>query len=398
MSRSGPNYLRYVANGLLALFVLDRLLKLTAVIHFFRFRRTPPRAPQSWPSVTLLQPITRGVSGLPNNLRSRAVLDYPGEIQYLFICDAHDREAQAVCAALLAEFPMLEAEIVLVEAKEDAVASKIEKLLAALPRAAGEVFWFIDDDIALRPLALRIMIPPLFQPGVGTVFGLACYTNWRTIWSSLMSIFVNANALLSYIPATYLTEPFTITGHCFALRREVFQRAGGFDGLERRVDDDHELARRVRKIGLRSVQTPMIYDVDNHFNSWHAYTKQMKRWFIFPRQTLAPFLTPWEQVVTFLGSIGQLFPCLLALLFICTLKGSAFRALATSLGCFGAIYALCELCYLKRRTPLRRWPLLPIVALLSPVQILWALLSNEEIEWRGQRLRIHVGGEMEVLL
>jgi ceramide glucosyltransferase len=385
-----------VANSLLALFVLDRLLKLAAVIHFFR--RTPPRAPQMWPSVTLLQPITRGVSGLPNNLRSRAVLDYPGEIQYLFICDTDDREAQAACAALQAKFPILEIEIVLVEAKgKDAVASKVEKLLAALPRATGEVFWFIDDDIALRPLALRIMLPPLFQPGVGAVFGLPCYTNWRTVWSSLMSIFVNANALLSYIPATYLTEPFTITGHCFALRREVFQRAGGLEGLERRIDDDHEMARRVRKIGLRIVQTPMIYDVDNHFNSWQAYTKQMKRWFIFPRQALAPSLTRWEQIVTFLGSIGQLFPCLLALLFVCTLKGSAFRALATSLGCFGAIYALCELYYLKGRMPLRRWPLLPIVALLSPVQVLWALLSNEEIEWRGQRLRIRPGGKMEVL-
>src|SRR5690348_17460807 len=103
MSRSGLDSLRYVANSLLALFVLDRLLKLAAVIHFFR--RTPPRAPQTWPSVTLLQPITRGVSGLPNNLRSRAVLDYPGEIQYLFICDADDREAQATYAALQAKFP-----------------------------------------------------------------------------------------------------------------------------------------------------------------------------------------------------------------------------------------------------------------------------------------------------
>jgi ceramide glucosyltransferase len=396
MSRSGPDSLQYVAKSLLALFVLDRILKLAAVIHFFH--RTPPRALQTWPSVTLLQPITRGVSGLPNNLRSRAVLDYPGEIQYLFICDADDKEAQATCAALQAKFPMLEIEIVLVEAKgKDAVASKVEKLLAALPRATGKVFWFIDDDIALRPLALRIMIPPLFQPGVGAAFGLPCYTNWRTVWSSLMSIFVNANALLSYIPATYLTEPFTITGHCFALRREVFQRAGGLDGLERRIDDDHEMARRVRKIGLRIVQTPMIYDVDNHFNSWHAYIKQMKRWFIFPRQALAPSLTQWEQIVTFLGSIGQLFPCLLALLFICTLKGSAFRALATSLGCFGAIYALCELCYLKRRMPLWCWPLLPIVALLSPMQVLWALLSNEEVEWRGQRLRIRPDGNMEVL-
>lgn len=62
-----------------------------------------------------------------------------------------------------------------------------------------------------------------------------------------MSVFVNANALFSYIPITYLTEPFTVTGHCFALSRETFADVGGFTDLERRVDDDHEIARRVRK-------------------------------------------------------------------------------------------------------------------------------------------------------
>ena len=44
------------------LFCLDRLLKLAAVVHFFRRRR--PAAPPFWPSVTLLQPITRGAHGL----------------------------------------------------------------------------------------------------------------------------------------------------------------------------------------------------------------------------------------------------------------------------------------------------------------------------------------------
>jgi len=41
--------------------------------------------------------------------------------------------------------------------------------------------------------------------------------------------------------------------------------------------------------------------------------------------------------------------------------------------------------------------LLPIVALLTLLQVLWSLLSNEEIEWRGQRLRIRRGGIFEVL-
>jgi ceramide glucosyltransferase len=395
MKRPHPNVLDRFAYSLAVLFALDRFWKLAAVIHFFR--RPLPSVPTAWPSITLFQPITRGVSGLSTSLRSRAKLDYPASIQHLLICDAHDSELQAECRALLTEFPALQAEIVLVETNAASVASKTEKLLAAIPYATGEVFWFLDDDVALRPLAARILIPFLYLPQVGAVFGLACYTNWRTLWSSLMSGFVNANALLSYIPISYLTEPFTITGHCFALKREIFQNAGGFEGMEHRIDDDHELARRVRQLGLRCVQTPMIYDVDNDFDSLQSYTRQMKRWFIFPRQAMLPFLTPWEQAISLLGSISNLLPGLLALLALCTWRRSTFLVLITSLSLFNAIYGLCQVCYLKRRMPLRRWPLLPIVALLTPLQVLWALFSNEEIEWRGQRLRIRRGGKMEVI-
>jgi ceramide glucosyltransferase len=167
--------------------------------------------------------------------------------------------------------------------------------------------------------------------------------------------------------------------------------------MEQRIDDDHELARRVRQFGRRCVQTPMIYDVDNDFESLRSYIRQMKRWFIFPRQTMLPFLTPWEQAISLLGSISNLLPGLLALLALCTWRRSAFRALITSLSLFNAIYALCQVCSLQRSMPLRRWPLLPIVALLTPLQVLWALFSNEEIEWRGQRLRIPRGSKMEVM-
>ncbi len=391
--QSGINRL---ASSLLTLFALDRLLKLAAIIHFFH--RPPPPAPESWPTITLFQPITRGVSGLSGNLRARVLLDYPIAIQHLWICDAQDKVAQEQCKALLAEFPRLHAQLLLVEAAGGrAVASKIEKLLAALPHATGEVFWFLDDDVAPRPDAARQLLSYLFQPQVGAVFGLACYTNWRTPWSSLMSAFVNANALLSYVPLTYLTEPFTITGHCFALRREVFEQTGGFSGMERRIDDDHEIARSVRKLGLCNLQTPVIYDVDNDFTSWQAYSKQMKRWFIFPRQAMLPFMSPREQAMSLLGSLGQFLPPMLLLLLLFTWRCSVFRALLASLGLFGCVYLFNEICYVRRKTPPKGWLVLPVVALFVPLQILWVLVSNDEIEWRGQRLRISVGGEMEVM-
>jgi ceramide glucosyltransferase len=380
---------------LATLFCLDRLLKAVAVALFFR--RPPPAAPATWPSVTLLQPITRGVHDLAHNLERRLQLDYPAPIQQLLICDRDDAASQALCQAVRSRHPQADIQLVIVAAKTGDLASKIEKLRAALPQARGEVLCFVDDDVAPRPAALRQLIAYLGEPQAGATFGLACYTNWRTFWSSVMSGFVNANALLSYIPVTYLAEPFTITGHCFALRREIFEAVGGLEDMAGRIDDDHELARRLRRHGLRCIQTPMIYDVDNDLPTLTAYLAQMQRWFVFPRLLMAPYLSRREQIVTALGSAGTLLPSLIALLALWSRSRRALRGFAAMLGAFAAVYLAGERRYLGRAAPLGRLAALAVAAVVAPLQIVWGLSAGREVRWRGQRLRIRRGGIVEVL-
>jgi ceramide glucosyltransferase len=393
MNRPRLSFLDKLVYGLGLLFALDRLLKLAAVVHFFR-RPAPPQ-PEMWPTVTLLQPITRGASALGDALHARTRLVYPGSIQHVFICDASDSASQEIVRAFLGEFPMLRAEVVLVEAA-GAVASKIRKLQVALPKALGEVLCFMDDDVSPRPDALRLLIPYLYQPGVGAAFGLPRYTNWRTPWSSLMSGLVNANMLLSFVALTYLCDPFRITGHIVAFHPDSFMDVGGLDGLEQHIDDDFEMARRLRVRWLRSVQTPLVYDIDNELLSSAAYEAQLKRWFVIPRQAMMPSLSPWQRVVATLTSGALPLPSIVALLALLTRRRSALISLGTSLGIFGIVYAIGEARYLKGRTPLARWPLLVLVALLTPLQIARALLSNDVVEWRGQRLRVNRNGTVEV--
>jgi ceramide glucosyltransferase len=378
-----------------ALFCLDRLLKAAAVVLFFR--RRPPAAPARWPSVTLLQPITRGVHDLAYNLAKRLELDYPAPIQHLFICDEYDSASLAICQAVRSEHPLAHIHMVIAAGERGSLATKVQKLQAAIPQATGEVVCFIDDDVALRRDALRQLIPYLEQPQAGAVFGLACYTNWRTFWSSAMSSFVNTNALLSYIPLTYLAEPFTITGHCYALRRAIFDAVGGLEDMAGRIDDDHELARRLRRRGLRCIQAPVIYDVDNDLATMAAYLAQMRRWFVFPRLLMAPYLSRRDQAATALGSAGTLLPSLVALLALISRSRQALRGLAIMFGAFAAVYLRGERRYLSRTTPLRGLLALPIAAVIAPLQIVSGLLAGDEVQWRGQRLRIRCDGVAEVL-
>ena len=171
---------------------------------------------------------------------------------------------------------------------------------------------------------------------------------------------------------------------------------GALDGLEQHIDDDFEMARRLRAHGLRSVQTPLVYDIDNELLSPAAYQAQLKRWFVLPRQAMLPSLSPWERVVALLTSSALPLPSVVALLALMTRRRAAFLALGASLGIFGIVYGVCEARYLKGRTPLTRWPLLLLGALLTPLQIGRALLSNDVVEWRGQRLRVYRNGTVEV--
>ena len=265
--------------ALAALYALDRILKLWSVTHFLR--RPQPPEPQPWPSVALLQPITRGASDLPGALACRAALHYGGELQHLLICDQNDAGTLAACRAWAAGHPALDIRVIATSHGVSAaqITTKVQKLHAALPHARGQILAFVDDDILLRPGAVEGLVRHLQHERAGSAFGVAVYTNWRNLPSSLISAFVNANALLSYLPLTYLAEPFTITGHFYAIRREVFEAIGGLDGMDGRFDDDHELARRIQQQGLANVQTSVLYDVDNHLDTFYDYTNQIQRWF-----------------------------------------------------------------------------------------------------------------------
>ena len=108
---------------------------------------------------------------------------------------------------------------VLAEPDGGRIATKVAKVRAVLPHIMGDIVCFVDGDVTLSPDALQTPVAP---------FGVARSIAWETIPTSLMSLFVNTNALRSYLPLTYLTEPFTVTGHCFALRHATLTAIGGF--------------------------------------------------------------------------------------------------------------------------------------------------------------------------
>jgi ceramide glucosyltransferase len=208
-----------------------------------------------------------------------------------------------------------------------------------------------------------------------------------------VSLFVNDQSLLTYIPYTALAEPFTINGMFYAMRREVLEQVGGFAGLQAVLADDFAVAERFRAHGYRLVQTPLRHAISTTVQGPRHYLSLIQRWFIFPRESLLRHLGGYDRAVLYgMGMLPALFPLALAI----ALKAKPSpRLWAYAVLYFGhslLAFQHFDAAYLRRATPAAyRWAT-PLVELLFPLQLLAALLSPQRIVWRGHVLQVEPGG------
>ncbi|MBA3470050.1 MAG: glycosyltransferase, partial [Herpetosiphonaceae bacterium] len=200
--------------------------------------------------------------------------------------------------------------------------------------------------------------------------------------------------LLTYVPYTTLSEPFTINGMFYALRRDVLAQIGGFSGLESILADDFAVAMRLREHGYRLVQTPLRHAISTFVSGPQHYLSLLQRWFIFPRESLMRHLSLREQAILYgLGALPALFP-------LAIITRLALKRTPATLG-YTAIYFGHSLLtfqqinrrYLSQATPMRYVWLVPLVEALFPLQLLAALISPQRIVWRGHVMQVERGGK-----
>jgi ceramide glucosyltransferase len=387
--------MRRLLTCLLALALAERAWRHLAVARFFARRRpAPPAGPL--PLVSIIQPILSGdpalAEGLAANLDAPSV--YPREL--LWLVDTDDVAAQAICAGLIAGRPAADARVILLGPPGADENPKLIKLIAGAREARGEIICVLDDDTRLPPHGLEELLPALDEPGVGLAFGLPYYVSFANLWSALVACFVNSSSLLTYLPYAALREPFTINGMCYAMRREVLGRLGGFAGLEHMVADDFAVAQRVRAGGYRLAQTGLRHAIATTVGGPHTYARLIQRWLIFPRESLMRHLPPGELALFYAVTLAPLAGPWLALAGV--LRGGLARTLGAAYLAYSyAIFSHLEAAYLGRPTP-RRWRwLVPLVGLLTPAQAAAALLSPQRIVWRGHLIAVEPGGGIRTI-
>ncbi len=388
--------MRYLWPFMLVIAIIDRLIRYVAIRRFLA-RPLLPLPAEPLPLVSIMQPILSGdptlAASLEQNLRAASA--HPRE--FLWLLDTDDRVGQALCAALQARYSAVPIRVMLVEPPSLDQNPKLAKLIVGAAAAHGTILCVLDDDTRLPDGGLDQLITALAEPGAGLAFGLPYYVSFANLWSALTALFVNSNSLPTYIPAALLAEPMTINGMCYVIRREVFERVGGFAGLERIVADDFAVAQRMRVAGYRLVQTPVRHAISTQISGPGQYWRLMQRWLIFPRESLMRRLGPLDTLRFYGFSVLPLFAPWVA-------ADAVLRGHPAARGCGLAYLGLSWLGplwlsrrYLDNAIPLRWAGLLPLVQLLLPAQIIFALVAPQRIVWRGHLIAIEPGGTIRIV-
>ncbi len=115
-------------------------------------------------------------------------------------------------------------------------------------QARGDILFFIDADVTLPPDALaRVLAAFETEPALSAVIG--SYDDAPAAGNFLSQY---RNLFHHYIHQTSGAEAGTFWGACGAIRREAFERMGGFDESYRSASvEDIELGYRLRQAGCR---------------------------------------------------------------------------------------------------------------------------------------------------
>jgi ceramide glucosyltransferase len=359
-----------------------------------RFFRHPVPQPASDPVlVSILQPVLSGDPTMASCLQRCLQFKSRYQLEVIWIADRDDLEGQRLCQELRARYPERKVSLLIVPPAQESENPKMAKLIAGVKAAQGEVLCVLDDDTMLPDEGLEQCLPFLDQPGVGLAFGLPYYVNFSDPWSSMVATFVNSNSLLTYIPYTTLSEPFTINGMFYALRRSVLDEVGGFEAIREIFADDFAVAQLLHSHGYRLAQTPLLHAISTQVKGARHYLSLIQRWFVLPRESLLRHLNGYERFLIFaLGLVPALFPLFLL---ISLLVRPSRQTLACTLFYAGFTFASFSHLnhrYLHQASPRRKLWWVPVVQIVFPLQLLIALGSPQRINWRGNIVRIEPGG------
>ena len=364
-----------------------QLFQLFAVWWFFRrgARLAGAASPDATlPPVTVLKPLKGPGVDLYDNLASFCRQDYPAYQIVFGIADVGD-PALTVVQQIKRDFPRHD--IVLSVGNAPGANRKVANLRHMMRHACHGILVLSDADIRVRPDYLKTMVRPLADPATGLTTCLYRGAGHFGLPSVLESLFINTDFLPMVITAQ-LVEPFRYAfGASIALRREAYERIGGFAPLADCLADDYLLGSRVAAAGYRLVLLPYVVETVLDSVTFRDVWRHLLRWSLTYRvsRPVSWFCT----LITHATLWGSLAPIV---------TGGTPFGWTVFVAALGArlISLAATLRLLDDRETLRHLWLVPLKDIFN--SFMWAAaFLGRQVTWSGQALRVEPDGSMTLV-
>jgi ceramide glucosyltransferase len=229
--------------------------------------------------ITVLQPILGGDPALEYCLKSN-LFNAP-KAHFIWLLDTDDEDGQKAAQQALAASGRKDVMMVISPPPPAGRNPKTYKLSCGLQKTGTTFVAVLDDDTVLPSGALGRAAA---WAAHGTlVTGLPTYEGRHNFGSRLVSGFVNANSILTYLPAAGMKLTQTINGMFSLMRTEDIQKRGGFDAFVGEVTDDYALAQLFLSQEGRIKQTSLHLSITTTVESTRHYFALMRRWMVFAK-------------------------------------------------------------------------------------------------------------------
>ncbi len=302
----------------------------------------------------------------------------------LLLVDDDDPEAQRVAQALARDHDHVR--VLVFGPPPPGHNPKLHKLAASLGEVES-VFAVLDDDTVLPPGGLGALVAALDTADLATA--VPVYREQGGLWSRLVAAYVNGSALVTYLPMARTGAPVSINGMAYVSRRATLETIGGFGAIIDATCDDYAMARLYRAHHREIVQTAQWVEVATTVRAAVAYGRLMRRWMLFATQVLRRDFSARLALIAALPTILPLLAVGAALLAWTPVASIAVLA-ALGLDALGT-WAVRRITGARATGPVGVL-LQPIAALIAPVHVVAAMLGPQEVEWRGRRVRVGIGG------
>jgi ceramide glucosyltransferase len=274
-------------------------------------KRRAPAAPTAWPSVAVLRPIRGRDPGARENLDALLEVDYPGEIEFVFLLEDENDPSYPLVEAALAAHTARPARIVLTGAPPPNRTGKINSMIQGTELVHADVLAFSDSDTRPQRGALRELVALLVgDPRNGIAFAptvaVASDAKSGDVGYELL---VNAwyGAAIDRLADDRGTVPFAM-GQFMAIRASALDAIGTMRAAEGELVDDMFLGRRMIESGFTNVISTTRVPLVIGGMRLGEFLSIFRKWIFFSQSGLPEaFKTAgWLRAVPGLGAWGTL--------------------------------------------------------------------------------------------